>query len=252
MMLYQYRGCVSSDDGFKYLSNLIANGEMKFSKSTEFNDPFDCCPSQLHEMPEGAIPNAVGDEINKSLQSIRSVIYGVACFTPRNNSMLMWSHYGDQHKGICVGFDHELLEGSPPRNSLGHPLYKKISQINYTNTRPNSKSADLLTQKSLEWAYEQEHRIISEMSAGTPSWGPGIWSIPKAAIKEIIFGARSSAETREKISSLIRLIAPEIQIKIAVPHIHSFELLIEDFDSQPKFPPSVGYVSGPDGKWHHT
>ena len=29
----------------------------------------------------------------------------ISCFSKSWNSTLMWSHYGDKHKGICVEFD---------------------------------------------------------------------------------------------------------------------------------------------------
>ena len=53
MMLYQYRGNIinlgkkSFSEGFEYLKGLLENGEIKFSKPAEFNDPFDCCPTQF-------------------------------------------------------------------------------------------------------------------------------------------------------------------------------------------------------------
>jgi hypothetical protein len=27
------------------------------------------------------------------------------CFSRTSSNILMWSHYGDNHKGICLGFD---------------------------------------------------------------------------------------------------------------------------------------------------
>ena len=29
------------------------------------------------------------------------------CFSKRNDSILMWSHYADSHKGVCFEFDYE-------------------------------------------------------------------------------------------------------------------------------------------------
>ena len=31
--------------------------------------------------------------------------YGIACFTTKNDNTLLWSHYADEHQGICLEFD---------------------------------------------------------------------------------------------------------------------------------------------------
>jgi hypothetical protein len=30
---------------------------------------------------------------------------GVCCFSTTHSNPLLWSHYGDQHRGLCVGYD---------------------------------------------------------------------------------------------------------------------------------------------------
>src|SRR5207253_3097370 len=29
---------------------------------------------------------------------------GICCFSEEYNNPLLWSHYGDQHRGICIGY----------------------------------------------------------------------------------------------------------------------------------------------------
>ena len=40
----------------------------------------------------------------------------------------------------------------------------------------------------------KERRIVSCIKKGDPTWGPGVWTIPTAALKEIVLGARISNE----------------------------------------------------------
>ena len=141
--------------------NLLEKGEIKFTKPSEFNDPFDCSPTYLYELPENSFPHAVGSTINKSMQSVMSTIHGVVCFTLHPDSMLMWSHYGDQHRSVCVGFDTQILLDNVPINNKGNPLYNEIIKVNYTNIRPNANDKALFFKKSDEWAYEDEYRIVS-------------------------------------------------------------------------------------------
>ncbi|WP_323071690.1 DUF2971 domain-containing protein, partial [Aeromonas jandaei] len=83
--------------------------------------------------------------------------YRICSFTNNNNSMLMWSHYTQNHEGIMIEykFGHELPDG------VG------ISKVEYTNEHKRNKEQSkylfnqyLLT-KNRDWSYEKEIRLIS-------------------------------------------------------------------------------------------
>lgn len=83
--------------------------------------------------------------------------YRICSFTNNNNSMLMWSHYTQNHEGIMVEyrFGHELPDG------IG------VSKVEYTNEHRRKKEQSeylfnqyLLT-KNRDWSYEKEVRLIS-------------------------------------------------------------------------------------------
>jgi hypothetical protein len=252
MILYQYREPLTDEQRFQYFVNLIENGVMKFSKPSEFNDPFDCCPTQFSELPPNALPHAVTDELNRHIQHATSQVLGVSCFTPHPDKLLMWSHYGDQHRSVCVGFDSEILLESAPKNSEGNPLYTEIRKVQYTSFRPNEEDKEAIFIKSEEWSYEDEYRIVSSAKKGHPQWGSGIWNIPVSAIKEVIIGARVERRMQDKIVKTIHLMNPDIEIKKAVLHTHTFELVIEKLSDQPNVAPMSGFLLGPNGSWINT
>lgn len=83
--------------------------------------------------------------------------YRICSFTDNNNSMLMWSHYTQNHEGIMIEykFGHELPEG------VG------VSKVEYTNEHKRNKEQSkylfnqyLLTENR-DWSYEKEIRLIS-------------------------------------------------------------------------------------------
>lgn len=247
MRLYQYRGSIEGR-GFEYLRSLLENGDLKFTKPSEFNDPFDCCPTQFKDGPEGPFPHAVGDAMNRGVQDATSAVHGIACLSLHPDKMLMWSHYGDQHRSVCVGFESEVLLSNAPTNSEGHRLYNSISQVQYSNIRP-SPGEESFTQKSEEWAYEDEYRIISSMKQGEPVWGPGVWQIPTDAIQEVVIGAGVLPDVERKIVALVHSTNSDISIKKAVLHMQRFELLIEPIEDQPNVRPMTGSVRNPNGEW---
>ena len=106
---------------------------------------------------------------------------GVACFTESKNNMLMWAHYADNGKGICLEFDTE------------YEPFTLMRKVNYVDSIPeiNSLSAlieddfdqfiDLYCTKSSHWEYEKEWRSLHD-SAGTQL------AYESNALKAVYFG----------------------------------------------------------------
>lgn len=251
MILYQYRGPISDKARFGYFADLIRKGVMKFSKPSEFNDPFDFCPTQCSELPPGILPHAVTSELNRSLQQAHSQVSGVACFTTHPDKMLMWSHYGDQHKSVCVGFDSDVLLKQIPKNSEGCPLYSEIRKVEYLNTRPAGDDKEFIFAKSEEWIYEDEYRIISTAQKGNPQWGPGVWEISPSSIKEVIIGAKVEPWLQNEIVSLIKSANSSIELKKVILHTHTYDLVIEKLSDQPRVGRMSGALLGPNKDWTH-
>lgn len=96
-----------------------------------------------------------------------------ACFTLESNNSLMWSHYTDNHQGVCIKFDL----------SKDEVLKNTISPIKYLKKIPEIKQiSDLKKQlfvKENSWSSEKEWRIVSNNNK---------FPFKPEAIKEIVFG----------------------------------------------------------------
>src|SRR5690606_51795 len=85
--------------------------------------------------------------------------FGIACFSEKWDSILMWTHYADNHRGYCIGFDEKMLRISQ--------LFEKIKRVEYSQNYPGldplnkHKKIDELKYfiKSLDWEYEKEFRL---------------------------------------------------------------------------------------------
>lgn len=163
--LYQYR---SVDE---YNLENIKNGVIWGSKADCFNDPYDCLFSSdaLDELVKRAIDNKrqafiprieyVENELSKVSQDIRDKIV-VSCFSERNDSLLMWSHYADQHKGICVTYDYNKLVRLCQRLIRPVRYGNKISTVYLDKNRRKRDIGEILITKAIDWSYEQEWRVI--------------------------------------------------------------------------------------------
>lgn len=114
-----------------YTYDLLLNNEFYYSFPHEMNDPFDCYvysesrgekddyinflnrvsgsiekKNNVYRLLESCNYNT--DEINKQIKipvrNNRNEDALINCFSTVNDSIIMWSHYANFHKGICLGF----------------------------------------------------------------------------------------------------------------------------------------------------
>ena len=90
----------------------------------------------------------------------------ISCFSEVKDSILMWSYYGQNHRGICIEFDLEKLDNT---NELNQLIIKNMSRVHYSPLRadkfyPFSENSGLnfLTTKADVWKHEFEWRLICE------------------------------------------------------------------------------------------
>ena len=194
---------------------ILNSSKIKFSKPSKFNDPFDCNITVDTNNSEKEINDYI-DSLKKTQnltqkyvealriqchnpvelqriadKSIKEVkkAFGVTCFSKNKDNLIMWAHYSDKHKGVCLKFD-----------ILGDPDFFMIPfLVNYTKDYPlinfirefKSLAKLFLETKSIDWAYENEVRILKK--------GADYYPFNKKSLVEIIFGARSQQDDREKI-----------------------------------------------------
>jgi hypothetical protein len=102
-----------------------------------------------------------------SMENIGKIGTIVSCFSEVNDSIVMWSHYANNHKGFCLEYDFKSLGFNDMRTTLLYPViyqkeildvteYLKIDEGHFNNTI----SILAAITKSKEWKYEKEWRMI--------------------------------------------------------------------------------------------
>lgn len=185
------------------LSN-IALRRMKVSRFADLNDPFELIGADMGERTQFL---AQKNELNEKI--------GVLCFSKDWWQPVLWSHYADKHRGICLGFDVtdcELLE----LDYIDKPLRMKCS--------PRS-ARFLLRTKYSAWTYEEELRWVVKLK-DLPS-EDGLFFMPFSSeleLKEVILGPRCSLPAKS-IRELVAPINSEIQVKVARLDFSSFRVV---------------------------
>jgi hypothetical protein len=93
---------------------------------------------------------------------------GVCCFSAAVDNPLLWSHYGDQHRGLCIGYGlkripmpqlRKVVYGgnrTVPTSLIAKALLEKDSESQELLDR------DVLLRKAASWRYEREWRLLGD------------------------------------------------------------------------------------------
>ena len=128
----------------------------------------------------------------------------VSCFSETNESILMWSHYADYHRGFCIEYDFKSLGISDLRFRMLEPVLYRNEMFDISlyfnaetisnNTANNFVALYASMIKSSEWAYEKEWRIVISNGVFDKE---GVLAVPKP--KSIYLGVKVPKEDRERL-----------------------------------------------------
>ncbi|EPJ9639478.1 DUF2971 domain-containing protein [Klebsiella pneumoniae] len=119
---------------------------------------------------------------------------------------LMWSHYGDEHKGFCIGykrseniqaeafsFFHNIqkIKYSLPRTILSSKIYQMVNQTPQAETEIDDA---IYFRKSPKWCYENEYRMIGHIGLHKPP----------LELSEITFGLKCPESIQHIIINSLR------------------------------------------------
>lgn len=136
-------------------------------------------------LTENGIPSDISNQAKKVLlkqiKNARAFNNKITCFSECNDSLLMWAHYTDNLRGVCLCFD---TEKDPT-------FFSKAYKVNYSKYRTDSGNFECYFTKALDWSYEQEWRIVVDMEGDY---------IPTNSCVGIIFGEQIDLFSEDKIN----------------------------------------------------
>lgn len=185
----------------------IALRRLKVSRFEDLNDPFELIGADLKDKVE----RTAFRELKRRLHEK----YGVLCFSKSWSNPVLWSHYADKHRGVCLGFD---IEDSEAREIIytEKPLKMKFA---------SQRARPLMLTKYVDWRYEEEVRIILELNR-LPVEGGLYFSLfsPEMELREVILGPRCSLE-QNVIADLCKKLNDKIEVKKARLAFSSFRVI---------------------------
>lgn len=244
-MYYKFRNCEQRT------WEILINRELYFSKPKNLNDPLDTSLSVAAEynraLEETAKAELYSDGKGSSLLSMIDLQLrrysqpevlvsehvlldeflqdrAILSLSMNPNDALLWSHYANGHRGICIGFNDSLvkMEGvsgdgpmiySPtPQLKTGflylisefrkicrpwegvHPTAEQNEE--FRKLKIHSLMAVGLFNKSEKWAYESEYRLISPRE-GNHSYEPSM-------LATVILGSKTSDSDERTVRNILK------------------------------------------------
>jgi hypothetical protein len=217
-ILYKYRSL--SGDAFKFTHDIFIKNELYFPHPDQINDPFDCklhpylkdlTKEQIIKYFNALDPKPKGLDLNKLKEHPSSYIeehfkanppkaqqnVGVLSFSEKYSDILMWGHYADSHKGICIGFDYHGLfftfKGPVPPEQVKYPNDNEYPKWNPFVDDVISQIDKMYFTKARPWHYEKEWRVI------LPEHGKSLQKIDPNAIVSVYLGCQIEPGDRETV-----------------------------------------------------
>lgn len=256
--LYNYlRFDSNSKESLRNLRTMLVDSKLYLSNPADFNDPFEFKnklvldddevlkrffgdifrrthpnSGQSNAAQDALIETMVdkakteGGKIFGALFDTRS--HGVHCFTPQPKSQLMWSHYADSHRGICLQF----------RTSFDVATFLAANPVDYCDdfpdfhlpTAPPTDTAAMMMRKGTCWSYEKERRIVMLAIAE-----PRLLPFEPKALTGLILGSRFPAQHLPAIKEMLNERTdrglPTVQLYQAEAQKSAYRLTVRKFES---------------------
>lgn len=246
-----------------YLADILMNGRVYCSQPSGFNDPWDCkpyfnteiledpeenrrhvewavdCCRKANKMSEDDIEHMRQTLLVDRVRAAELLIqmsggmaaeidrkYRVYCLCPEVDSVLMWSHYGKKHSGVCLEFSlrNVVFCGAQPCEYLDEFPRTLIY------ARDAAANLQMLLAKARAREYEHEYRLITEERAlgtagvDTLKTDSGFLDPPDGALTAVIVGCQGDYEG---VRRLVGAHAPHVTVKRAVRMPNRYGLRIE-------------------------
>jgi len=261
MNLLMYKYLPFSEGSLKVLTE----GTIKFTKPSDFNDPFDCSPDYdsnniekfFESRPDlldrvavviNLSPSQLTRDkpamINRLREAFMSGQFGqpfsdrvgICSLTRDPLNLLMWSHYAQNHTGFVVEFsiqpDFPLNNGE---NSLQFVEWLIPHKVHYQAAKPIVSLFDdvaikinkqFLT-KAQAWEYEQEERVIDYVR------GDGIHKYNrKRILGSVVAGMKMKDTDYRALNTVVTKINKDEGLDIGlcrvIPAVGKFDLIVPD------------------------
>jgi hypothetical protein len=169
---------------------------LKISRIDELNDPFELLPYDLSNKNNRRALDKTRKQLGEK--------HGLLCFGGTWHDPVMWAHYGDKHRGLCLGFE------IPADSETFRRVHYMAVRLPFPRTPSLADAEAILFTKYSNWAYEQEIRVWVQLDASEA----GLYFYDfndSLKLAEVIIGQRSPV-SRDELKQALGNLAKNVQL----------------------------------------
>lgn len=206
--LYRYRSTEELDREL----DAIEEGYVYCAAFGSLNDPMEGLYSTSRTVRESANHRAIRTSIRENKANI-----GMCSFSEVHDHELMWAHYADQFRGICISYSLlKLLKGLPNSVNFVRMFYNETEPtIHRSNKDPGELAKMVFSSKSYKWLYEREWRMFAPLGKA--------YYPDTASVTRVYLGSRVSNRDRNKVMSKLE----QLKIKASEMTINKYSISFE-------------------------
>lgn len=206
--LYRYRSLRETDQEL----DAIANGYVFCSTYSELNDPMEGLYASSPILKNSDDYRAIMDAIKRQKSRL-----GICSFTEVWDHELMWAHYADQFRGVCVAYSFsKLLKYLPKGVGFVRMFYDEfVPTVRNSGHGPGHQAKMVLSHKNYKWLYEREWRMFA---------APGkAYYREVDCVTRVYLGPRIEPDKRNRIEIAMKRVNIKTQSLIVDEYFLSFE-----------------------------
>lgn len=178
----------------------------------------------LNDPMEGLFSTSRSLRETDSHRAIRSAVrdnkahIGMCSFSEVHDHELMWAHYADQFRGICISYSlSKLLTALPEEVTFVRMFYNETEPtIHRTSDDPGQLAKMVLSYKNYRWLYEREWRMFARLGKA--------YYQDAGCVTRVYLGSRITDHDRDKIVSKLK----HLNIKTSDMTIKKYSISFEN------------------------
>jgi hypothetical protein len=196
--LYRYRSLEEFDRELQ----AIEEGYLYCAAYATLNDPMEGLFSSSQNLRESEDHRAIRASIADNKADL-----GMCSFSEVHNHELMWAHYADHFKGICISYSlSKLLKALPNGVNFVRMFYNETEPtIHRTDKDPVELAKMVLSYKNYRWLYEREWRMFAPLGKA--------YYRDTACVTRVYLGFRVTDAGRNRITHMLK------RLKIKIRHM---------------------------------
>ena len=208
----------------EYTARIFTHRELYFARPEQFNDPFESrfdlsyegTPEQrvrkfsravthLHPTWNSAQVRTEAERLSgmwkpgrdhtTALSKRFRSVHGVLSMSAVRDDILMWSHYADHHRGVCLEFKVDKADVFLGARMMEVVYSDDYPVLRYFLDEELENVTTVALRKTKHWEYEQEWRVVD------PLHGNGPQVFPPELLTGVILGAEIGPDAERLVRS---------------------------------------------------